>query len=74
LIIKLPTLEEITINFLSSKYHHAKVTDIKRKIYESTGFDHRRIRLFKNDYVELKEEDSIDKQGKVTGIMSLHSV
>lgn len=66
LIIKLPTFEEIKIIFLSSKHHHARVTDVKHKIYESTGFDHRRIRLFKSDYVELKDEESLDKQGKLS--------
>ena len=63
LIIKLPTFEEITVVFLSSKHHHARVADVKHKIYECTGFDHRRIRLFKSDYVELKDEDSLEKQG-----------
>lgn len=66
LIIKLPTFEEITIDFLSSKHHHARVTDVKHKIYEFTGFDHRRIRLFKSDYVELKDEDLLDKQGRLS--------
>ena len=63
LLIKLPTFEEITINYLCSKHHHARVMDLKHRIYESTGFDHKRIRLFKEDYVELKDEDALDKQG-----------